>query len=299
MSVVLETDLPFNLLHRGKVRDNYALGIDKLLIVATDRISAFDFVLPCGIPQKGKVLNQLSVFWFRKTNHIVPNHLLEAIDDSQQLIPYGPDGYDYPSYLADRSMIVRRVERVPVECVVRGYLSGSAWVEYSDTGTINGAAAPMGLRECEQLPEVLFTPTTKEETGHDQPLSMNALIDLVGVSMARELEEKSLVIYKFAEEYALSRGIIIADTKFEFGLADGKLILIDELLTPDSSRFWSVDDYEVGRSQPSFDKQLVRDWLVASGWNKEPPPPDLPDDVVRKTTERYLAAYKRLTGKEL
>jgi len=299
MSLVLETDLPLDLLHRGKVRDNYILGNDRLMIVATDRISAFDSVLPCGIPQKGKVLNQLSVFWFEKTAHIVPNHLTEAISDIEQLKPFCPDSYTYPSYLAGRTMIVKRTERVPVECVVRGYLSGSAWAEYSSRGTINGEVAPAGLRESEQLPEILFTPTTKEETGHDQPLSKGDLAGLVGETLAQELEETSLAIYRFAEEYARTRGIIIADTKFEFGLLNRQLILIDELLTPDSSRFWAAEGYEAGQSQPSFDKQLVRDWLVASGWNKEPPAPMLPDDLVQKTTERYEEAYRSLTGNSL
>lgn len=299
MFVVMGTDLPHALLHRGKVRDNYTLGDDSLLIVATDRISAFDSVLPCGIPHKGTVLNQLSVFWFEKTAHIVPNHLIETINDIKQLNPYCPDGYTYPSYLVSRSMIVRRAKRIPVECVVRGYLSGSAWAEYSRQGTINGEAAPAGLRESEQLPEILFTPTTKEETGHDQPLSMDDLVELVGQLLAKELEEKSLAIYRFAEEYARTKGIIIADTKFEFGLLDNQMILIDELLTPDSSRFWDAHGYKVGQSQPSFDKQMVRDWLVASGWDKEPPAPTLPEDLIQKTTERYEEAYQTLTGDAL
>jgi len=299
MFVVMGTDLPHALLHRGKVRDNYTLGDDSLLIVATDRISAFDSVLPCGIPHKGTVLNQLSVFWFEKTAHIVPNHLIETINDIKPLNPYCPDGYTYPSYLVSRSMIVRRAKRIPVECVVRGYLSGSAWAEYSRQGTINGEAAPAGLRESEQLTEILFTPTTKEETGHDQPLSMDDLVELVGQLLAKELEEKSLAIYRFAEEYARTKGIIIADTKFEFGLLDNQMILIDELLTPDSSRFWDAHGYKVGQSQPSFDKQMVRDWLVASGWDKEPPAPTLPEDLIQKTTERYEEAYQTLTGDAL
>ena len=196
-------------------------------------------------------------------------------------------------------MIVRRAKRIPVECVVRGYLSGSAWAEYSRQGTINGEAAPAGLRESEQLPEILFTPTTKEETGHDQPLSMDDLVELVGQLLAKELEEKSLAIYRFAEEYARTKGIIIADTKFEFGLLDSQMILIDELITPDSSRFWDAHGYKVGQSQPSFDKQMVRDWLVASGWAKEPPAPTLPEDLIQKTTGRYEEAYQTLTGDAL
>lgn len=299
MSVVLQTDLPHLLLHRGKVRDNYELGDDKLLIVATDRISAFDSVLPCGIPGKGLVLNQLSVFWFEKTAHIVPNHLIETVSGISRLDPYRPDGYSYPSLLAGRSMIVKKAKRIPVECVVRGYLSGSAWAEYSQYGTIHGQQFPSGLKESEQLTQTVFTPTTKEESGHDQPLSVEGLAKLVGEKLAKELEEKSLAIYHFAEEYARTRGIVIADTKFEFGLLGSQLILIDELLTPDSSRFWDADDYEPGRPQPSFDKQMVRDWLVASGWNKEPPAPMLPTDLIQRTAERYQEAHRRLCGSSL
>lgn len=295
MSVLLETDLPHPLLHRGKVRDNYQLG-DDLLMVATDRISAFDVVLPCGIPEKGRVLNQLSVFWFEKTAHMVPNHLIETINDVSQLNQYRPADYSYPSFLVGRSMVVRRADHVPVECVVRGYLSGAAWAEYSQSGTIHGETAPPGLKESQQLPQPVFTPTTKAETGHDEPLSAGDLVQLVGGSLAQDLEDKSLAIYRFAEEYARTRGIIIADTKFEFGLVDNQLILIDEALTPDSSRFWGAADYKPGQPQPSFDKQLVRDWLVASGWNKEPPAPMLPDDLVEKTAEKYQEVYSRLTG---
>ncbi|MCX5998570.1 MAG: phosphoribosylaminoimidazolesuccinocarboxamide synthase, partial [Chloroflexi bacterium] len=271
-----------------------------LLIVATDRISAFDSVLPCGIPDKGTVLNQLSHFWFGKTMHIVPNHLVETIRDVSQLDAYRPAGYAYPSYLAGRSMIVKKAERIPVECVVRGYLSGSAWAEYSRTGTIHGQPAPNGLRESERLPLPVFTPTTKAERGHDEPLAIDGLVRLVGQARARELEEKSLSIYRFAERYARARGIIIADTKIEFGLRDSTLLLIDELLTPDSSRFWDARAYEAGRPQPSFDKQPVRDWLETSGWNKEPPAPVLPDELIKEPSQRYGEAYRRLTaGSEL
>jgi len=295
MLVLLETRLPLCLFHRGKVRDNYELG-DNLLIVATDRISAFDVVLPCGIPGKGAVLNQLSVFWFQKTAHIVPNHLVEAINDVSQLDAYPPAGNSHPSFLVGRSMIVRRAQRIPVECVVRGYLSGSAWAEYCQSSTIHGLPAPAGLKESQQLSPPVFTPTTKADTGHDKPLSTDGVAQLVGESLAEELKEKSLAIYNFAEEYARSRGIIIADTKFEFGLLDNQVILIDELLTPDSSRFWDTSDYRVGRPQPAFDKQMVRDWLTSSGWNKEPPAPSLPDDLIQRTAERYREVYRRLTG---
>ena len=298
MSVLLETNLPLPLLHRGKVRDNYELG-DRLLIVASDRISAFDVVLPCGIPDKGAVLNLISGFWFEKTAHIVPNHLLEVVRDSAQLKAHDPRKHEYPAGLANRSMIVRKAKRISVECVVRGYLSGSAWAEYSAKGTVNGVAMRPGMRESEQFPEPIFTPTTKAESGHDQPLSIDGMSKLVGGELARELREKSLAVYRFAEGYSRTKGVIIADTKMEFGLVDGKVILIDELLTPDSSRFWDAEKYEIGRSQPSYDKQMVRDWLTASGWNKEPPAPMLPEDLIKKTSERYQEAYRILTGRRL
>jgi phosphoribosylaminoimidazole-succinocarboxamide synthase len=298
MSVILETNLPLPLLHRGKVRDNYELG-DRLLIVASDRISAFDVVLPCGIPHKGAVLNLISAFWFKKTGHIVPNHLLEVVKDTAQLKAYSPGGCPYPAGLANRSMVVLKAERIAIECVVRGYLSGSAWAEYSAKGTVNGLAMRSGMRESEQFPEPIFTPTTKAESGHDQPLSADEMSELVGQELTGELRDKTLAVYRFAEEYSRTRGIIIADTKMEFGLVDGKVILIDELLTPDSSRFWDAGRYAIGRSQPSYDKQMVRDWLTASGWNKEPPAPMLPDELIKKTSERYQEAYRILTGEAL
>jgi phosphoribosylaminoimidazole-succinocarboxamide synthase len=242
------------------------------------------------------VLNQLSVFWFEKTARIVPNHLVEAINDVSQLDAYRPAENSHPSFLAGRSMVVRRAERIPVECVVRGYLSGSAWAEYRQSGTIHNLPAPAGLKESQQLSPPVFTPTTKADSGHDEPLSMGSVAQLVGKSLAEELKEKSLAIYSFAEEYARSRGIIIADTKFEFGLLGNQVILIDELLTPDSSRFWDTSDYRVGQPQPAFDKQMVRDWLTSSGWNKEPPAPTLPDDLIQRTAERYREVYRRLTG---
>jgi len=298
MTVLLETNLPLPLLHRGKVRDNYELG-DRLLIVASDRISAFDVVLPCGIPHKGAVLNLISAFWFEKTAHIVPNHLVEVVRDAAQLKTYGLQKDGCPAALANRSMIVRKAKRIAIECVVRGYLSGSAWAEYSGKGTINGAAMRSGMRESEQFPEPIFTPTTKAESGHDQPLSIDEMSKLVGRELTGDLREKTLAVYRYAEEYSRTKGIIIADTKMEFGLVDGKVILIDELLTPDSSRFWDAEKYEVGRSQPSYDKQMVRDWLTASGWNREPPAPMLPEDLIKKTSERYQEAYRILTGKRL
>ena len=299
MSIVLsEANLPLPLFCRGKVRDTYDLG-DKLLIVSTDRLSAFDIVLPNPIPNKGLVLNQLSCFWFERISQVMPNHLITPIDTLDSLTQYLPPGTTTPDYLAGRSMITIKAKRVPVECVVRGYISGSAWAEFKETGTISGISASKGLQESQELPEPLFTPTSKAEEGHDEPLSRKEIENLVGKSTTRELEEKSLAIYQYARDYARGQDIIIADTKFEFGFVDGKLILIDELLTPDSSRFWNIAQYTIGRSQPSLDKQPVRDWLAASGWDKKPPAPMLPPEVVEATTQRYVEAYQRLTGKKL
>jgi len=297
---LVNADLPLPLFIRGKVREAYTLG-DLLLIVATDRISAFDSVLPCGIPDKGSVLNQLSAFWFKKTESLVSNHLVEAVDDVGRLDSYLPVGsrFPYPSYLAGRSMIVKKVQRLPIECVVRGYLSGSAWAEYKQHGTVSGLPAAEGLRESQELPRPLFTPTTKAETGHDLPLSMDEIKKLVGEALAEEIEERSIAVYGYAREYARARGIIIADTKMEFGLDDGKLILIDELLTPDSSRFWDVELYKIGQPQDSYDKQPVRDWLENSGWDKEPPAPMLPPEVIEATAMRYRKAYERLADGRL
>jgi len=299
-STLTNTNLPLPLFIRGKVRDTYDLG-NLLLIIATDRISAFDEVLPCGIPNKGLVLNQLSSFWFEKTRHLIPNHLIEVVDDVHCLDAYLPteSRFPYPSYLSGRSMIVKKAERIPVECVVRGYLSGSAWAEYQQHGTVSSFLLPKGLQESQELPQPLFTPTTKAETGHDLPLSMDETKKLVGEALAEEIKEKSLAIYSYARQYAKARGIIIADTKMEFGLDNNTLILIDELLTPDSSRFWDTVQYKVGKSQPSYDKQPVRDWLVQAGWNKEPPAPMLPPEVIEATSKRYQQGYERLTGKKL
>jgi len=292
LSLVLETSLP-RLAHRSKVRDLYDLG-DHLLMVATDRISAFDIVLPTGIPDKGAVLTSLSAFWFEQTSHLAPNHLVAVIEDPAQLAPYG---FPCPPELLGRTMLVRKARRIDVECVARGYLAGSAWAEYRQTGTIFGKAMPSGLREADLLPEPLFTPTTKAETGHDEPLSEAELVALVGAELAEQLREATLSLYTWARDFALPRGIILADTKFEFGLLDGEMIVIDEMLTPDSSRFWAVEEYRPGSSPPSFDKQYVRDWLTASGWDREPPAPELPPEVVGRTTEKYREAYRRLTGK--
>ncbi len=311
MSILLEANLPLRLLRRGKVRDIYDLG-DKLLIVASDRISAFDFVLPCGIPDKGKVLNQLSAFWFEKTAYIMPNHLVKVIDSNialnevKNLTDYPGE---LPDYLVGRSMIVAKAERIPAECIVRGYLAGSAWVEYKDGGTVNSIRLPAGMKESQVLPQPMFTPTTKGETEHDRPLTNQDIRELEemvagklkrgNLNLIKELEKKSLLIYRHAQDYARSKGIIIADTKFEFGLINGELTLIDELLTPDSSRFWAASQYKVGRSQPSLDKQPVRDWLSASGWDKEPPAPTLSSEVIEATTQRYNKIYQLLTGKNI
>ncbi len=298
MSVTFETKLSLTLAYKGKVRDTYDLG-DKLLFIATDRISAFDFVLPCGIPDKGLVLNQLSAFWFDKTKHIIPNHLITLINAANSLQRYFPTGATVPDYLFGRSMLVEKAKRIPVEAVVRGYISGSAWAEYQQSGTISGISQPKGIQESQKLPQPLFTPTTKADSGHDMPLSKKELENLVGKATASELEEKSLSIYQYAHSYAQSRGIIIADTKFEFGFVNGNLTLIDEMVTPDSSRFWDATKYTPGQSQPSYDKQPVRDWLIASGWNREPPAPMLPQKIIDETSKRYRAAYKKLVGIEL
>lgn len=292
MAIALtRTDLPHPT-HRGKVRDIYDLG-DVLLFVATDRLSAFDSVLPTGIPEKGVVLNEMSRFWFEKTAHVVPNHYLAMGYDHDKIARYAPD---LPNEIARRSMLVKKARPIPVECVVRGYLAGSAWTEYRRGGTIGGKLAPVGMRESERLAKPLFTPTTKAAVGHDEAISLGEMSKLVGNSLTAELERLTIAVYSFAHEYALARGIIIADTKFEFGLVGDTITLIDEVLTPDSSRFWEMSTYAVGRSQDSLDKQFVRDWLTNSGWNKEPPAPGLPPEIIEQTARRYKEVYKRLTG---
>jgi phosphoribosylaminoimidazole-succinocarboxamide synthase len=290
---VLRIEIPqLKVFKRGKVRDIFDTG-DNFIIVATDRISAFDSVMPNGIPDKGKILTQLSVFWFNFTKDIVSNHLISA------------DIKDYPNryqmeVLAGRSMLVKKTRVLPIECVVRGYLSGSGWSDYQKTGAICGIKLPAGLKESDKLPEPIFTPTSKADFGHDLPVTMQGVIDKIGKEGAEFVRDKTLAVYKAAADHALTKGIIIADTKFEFGqLPDDSIILIDEILTPDSSRFWPADKYQVGKSQPSYDKQFVRDYLESIKWNKEPPAPPLPPEVVRKTREKYLEAYKRLTGKEV
>lgn len=297
--IVTETNIKeFPLLTRGKVRDVYDLG-DKLLIVATDRISAFDYVLPTPIPDKGKILTQISIFWFKFTEDVIDNHLLatEIKDFDKKLLRQLAD---YKDILEGRLMLVKKAKRLDVECVLRGYLAGSGWKDYQKTQSICGIKLPKNLPESAKLPAPIFTPSTKAESGiHDENISIEKVKKLIGNDMARLLEEKSLALYQKASNYALEKGIIIADTKFEFGLYNNKLILIDEIFTPDSSRFWDLETYRPGQSQPSFDKQFVRDYLESINWNKEPPVPELPATIVQKTREKYLQAYQRLTGKDL
>ncbi len=288
-SVAPEVAIPSLPVRHGKVRDVYDLG-DRLLLVASDRISAFDWILPTRIPDKGRVLTQLSAWWFKLLGG---DHHLLSLDPAAAGLPIGAD----LTALAGRSMVVRKTNVVPVECVVRGYLSGSGWKEYQRSGMVCGISLPLGLVESDRLPEPIFTPATKAETGHDENISFQQMCDAVGTATADELRRRSIDAYLRGAEYALARGIIIADTKFEWGRTDdGRLILIDEVMTPDSSRFWPVDLYEPGHGQPSYDKQFVRDWLEQSGWDKNSPPPSLPDDVVFKTRAKYVEAFERLTG---
>jgi phosphoribosylaminoimidazole-succinocarboxamide synthase len=287
--VLLETTLAGLPVRRGKVRDVYDLG-DKLLLVSTDRISAFDWVLPTGIPDKGRVLTQLSRYWFNSLE--VPHHML-SLDWDRLDLPADIDRRP----LEGRSMLCRKAEVVPVECVVRGYLSGSGWKEYCNSGTVCGIRLPSGLRESDRLSEPIFTPATKALYGeHDENISFETMVELVGSETADHLRRQSLEIYRRGAEMAIERGIIIADTKFEFGWCDGELILIDEVLTPDSSRFWPADQYAPGKSQPSFDKQFVRDWLIGSGWDQKSSPPQLPDEVVARTRAKYVEAFERISG---
>ena len=289
--VVLETKLPGVPRRSGKVRDVYDLG-DRLLLVSTDRISAFDWVLPNGIPDKGRVLNQVSAFWFHRLGE--PHHLITTDVDQMDL----PAEADRQS-LAGRSSLVRKTEVVPVECVVRGYLAGSGWKEYRQHGTVCGIKLPSGLRESDRLEEPIFTPATKAQSGHDENISFDRMVQIVGPALAEQLRSRSLAVFQRGSAHARQCGILIADTKFEWGLVAGQLILIDEVLTPDSSRFWPADQYQPGRSQPSFDKQFARDWLDSTDWDKNSPPPPLPAHVVARTREKYLEAYQRLTGQGL
>jgi len=291
---ILRLELPgLEKIRSGKVRDVFDLG-DRLLMVASDRLSAFDVVMPDGIPRKGEVLTQISHFWFEKFKDLVPNHLLAGADDAlpENLLPFS-------AQLARRSMIVKKAKPLAIECIVRGYLAGSGWKEYQKSGTVCGIGLPAGLLESSELPEPLFTPSTKADVGHDENISFEQAVEIIGLETATKARDLSLMIYKSARDYARERGIIIADTKFEFGMYEGELILIDEVLTPDSSRFWPADSFAPGRGQASFDKQFVRDYLETLDWDKTPPGPKLPQDIIEKTSEKYLEAYERLTGKKL
>ncbi len=292
---VFQTDIKeLKLLHRGKVRDLYECG-DNILMVATDRISAFDVVFNEPVPDKGKVLTQISLFWFDRLKEMVPNHLLEW-----DVEKFPPELAPYKKELEGRSVIVKKAKPLAIECIVRGYITGSGWKEYLKSGSVCGIPLPEGLKESDKLPEPIFTPSTKADIGqHDENITFEDACDIVGAETAQKVKELSLAIYKDAADYALSKGIIIADTKFEFGFVDGQLCLIDEVLTPDSSRFWPLDSYKPGGPQPSFDKQFVRDYLESIGWDKKPPAPPLPPDIIEKTRKRYLEAYERITGSKL
>jgi phosphoribosylaminoimidazole-succinocarboxamide synthase len=292
MPPLLESHVPGVRCRRGKVRDVYDLG-DRLALVATDRVSAFDWVLPTGIPDKGRVLTALTLFWLGRLG--VPNHLLGT-----DVAALGPDFAAHAAELSGRTCVVRKAAVVPIECVVRGYLAGSGWKEYRERGTVCGVKLPPGLRQSERLPEPIFTPATKEESGHDQNITFDEMAARVGAATATELRDRSLDVYTRAADHAAGRGILLADTKFEWGrLPDGRIILVDEVLTPDSSRFWPADGYRVGESPPSFDKQFVRDWLETTGWDKNSPPPPLPAEVVERTAAKYREAYERLAGRPL
>jgi phosphoribosylaminoimidazole-succinocarboxamide synthase len=293
--VLLRTEFPELTLHAsGKVRDVYRLDDQHLLFVATDRISAFDYVLATGIPHKGRVLTQISLFWFEFLRNVVPNHLVTADVDS-----YPASLHAYADQLRGRSMLVMRAEMAPVECVVRGYISGSAWKEYKATGKVCGIELPQGLKESDKLAEPIFTPSTKATTGHDENIPFDEMVRLVGRERGEKLRDLTVQIYTKAADYALTKGIIIADTKFEFGITSKGITLADEVLTPDSSRFWPVDKYQPGRAQDSYDKQYVRDYLEEIRWNKQPPAPALPPEVARNTSDKYVEAYHQLTGREL
>lgn len=295
MRITTKTEISaYPLLSRGKVRDIYDIDEQTLLIVTTDRMSAFDVIMDRPIPYKGVILNQITLFWMEKFRDIIPNHLVES--DVER---FPPALAPWKDELEGRAVIVRKAKPLPVECIVRGYISGSGWKDYQKTGTLCGYALPAGLRESDKLETPLFTPSTKAELGqHDQNISPEQAASLLGGDVARKVRETTLAIYKAGRSYAASRGIIVADTKFEFGFVDGELRLIDEVLTPDSSRFWPADQYEPGRSQPSFDKQYLRDWLTSQPWDMQPPAPALPDEIVEATARRYREAYQILTGKE-
>ena len=300
IEAVFETDLP-GLLHRGKVRDTYDLGDDQLLMIASDRISAFDVVMDQPIPGKGVILTRMSAFWFEIIDHVMPNHVIANASDEVAMADVEKTGalIDLPPELARRSMVIKKADRLDIECVVRNYIAGSAWAEYEESGTMNGEPLPAGMKAADKFAEPVFTPSTKAASGHDIPLTRHEAKDLVGVETHQLLEEKSLEVFQVAHDYAAERGMILVDTKFEFGYVDGELTIIDEVLTPDSSRYWDVNDWAPGKFPPAFDKQFLRAWLLDTDWNREPPPPKLPDEIVEQTQARYLESYWRLSGKSL
>jgi phosphoribosylaminoimidazole-succinocarboxamide synthase len=299
-NAVLKTNLP-GLLYRGKVRDTYDLGDDRLLMVASDRISAFDVIMEQPIPGKGVILTQMSSFWFDIIGHVMPNHVIATVSDDVAMENVEITGalVDLSPEIARRSMVIKKAERLDIECVVRNYIAGSAWAEYQESGTMNGQPLPAGMKAADRFSEPVFTPSTKAESGHDMPMTPQEAKDLVGVEMHHILEEKSVEIFQVAHDYAAERGMILVDTKFEFGFVDGELTVIDEVLTPDSSRYWDVNDWAPGNFPPAFDKQFLRAWLLDNNWNQEPPPPVLPTAIVEQTQARYLESYRRLSGKSL
>lgn len=294
---ILETHLPLMRVAIGKVRDIYSIGTDRLLIVTTDRLSAFDVVLPNPIPMKGKVLNQITIFWQNHFKDLIPQHIITSDVNKMGLSEDVVRNYSHE--LVGRSMLVKKADPLEIECVVRGYITGSGWKDYLRTGKVCGYTLPQGLKQCQKFPEPIFTPSTKAKAGHDLNIDFGEAIRIVGKDIAQQAKELSILLYKKGQEYAASKGIIIADTKFEFGVCDGKLILIDEILTPDSSRFWPADLYETGHDQPSFDKQIVRNYLETLTWDKRPPAPELPQEIIGKTTAAYCEIYQRLTGKNI
>ena len=297
---VFKTDLP-GLLHRGKVRDTYDLGDDQLLMIASDRISAFDVVMDQPVPGKGVILTRMSAFWFEIIDHVMPNHVIASASDEVAMADVEKTGalIDLPPELVRRSMVIKKADRLDIECVVRNYIAGSAWAEYEESGTMNGEPLPAGMKAADRFAEPVFTPSTKAASGHDMPLTRHEAKDLVGVETHQLLEEKSLEVFQVAHDYAAERGMILVDTKFEFGYVDGELTIIDEVLTPDSSRYWDANDWAPGNFPPAFDKQFLRAWLLDTDWNREPPPPKLPDEIVEQTQARYLESYWRLSGKSL
>ena len=297
---VFETNLP-GLLYRGKVRETYDLGDDRLLMVASDRISAFDVVMDQPIPGKGAILTQMSDFWFDVIGDVMPTHLIATASDEVAMANVERTGalIDLSPEIARRSMVIKKAERLDIECIVRNYIAGSAWVEYEESGTMNGQTLPKGMKAAQRFSEPVFTPSTKAESGHDMPMTPQEAKDLLGIEMHALLEQKSLEVFQVAHDYAGERGMILVDTKFEFGLVDGELTIIDEVLTPDSSRYWDVNDWAEGNFPPAFDKQYLREWLLGTDWNREPPPPTLPDEIIEQTQMRYLESYRRLSGKSL